>query len=85
MVESNACVVETTQSDVLSSIINFKKMGGQVKASELEEVVDLTYNNKSKKLIKREAVIFFNDVYNLMEDTDIKYSESLQYNALIRF
>ena len=74
-----------TMDSIHNSIKEFKETGGIVSASELESEVIINYRGKEILLKEGDGESFFNSVYDTMEEFDLKFSESLLFNASLKF
>lgn len=73
-----------TMDTIYNTIKGFKENGGIVSASELENKVTINIRGKETLLKEEEGESFFNSVYEDMEEFDLKFSESLIFNASLK-
>jgi hypothetical protein len=69
---------------ILEDSCSFLKEGGKVSVNELDNEVIVIFNEKNIKLIEDKATKFINDVYDIMENHEIVYSDGLRAVAFMQ-
>lgn len=70
---------------ILQDSCSFLERGGKVSVNELDSEVIIIFNEKNRKLIEEQATKFINDVYDIMENHEVVYSDGLRAVAFKEF